>query len=447
MEVRAQQMMLGGDVSFAEQLTELGATYFEAGTADDPLSILARNGMNTARVRLWHSPADGRSDLPEVLKLAKRIQAHELDLFLDFHYSDTWADPGTQTKPAAWQGLSFEFLKDSVRTYSEAVMAALKAQETLPAVVQIGNEIIGGMLWDDGRVGGAFDGAANWQRLAELIQAGIDGIRAPLTEAEREDLAIMIHIDRGGSWGGTKWFFDNLFAQGVDFDLIGLSYYPWWHGNLSALRTTLQNTASSYGKPIVIAETAYPWTLQWYDNTHNFVGEAGQLLSGYPATPEGQQAFLRTLLDELAALPDGLGQGLVYWAPDWIAQTGLGTPWENLALFDQNGTVLPAASAFSEVVASSVDQPGRVAQTEVALWPNPNAGAISLAFQLTVQQAVTVRVFDILGRQVLGPIALPVQVEGTQQIALDTSVLSRGSYFYQLVGEQGFAASGSFVVR
>ena len=135
-------------------------------------------------------------------------------------------------------------------------------------------------------------------------------------------------------------------ARGVAFDVIGLSYYPWWHGTLEEVETNLDSLARRYGKNIIIAETAYPWTLGWHDGTHNIVGLAEQTLPGYPATVAGQEAFLADLADIVYRVPGSRGRGIFYWAPDYIAVPGMGSPWENLTLFDFEGGVLPSASAF-----------------------------------------------------------------------------------------------------
>ena len=152
----------------------------------------------------------------------------------------------------------------------------------------------------------------------------------------------MIHIDRGGDVGAAIWFFDHLLAQGVDFDLIGLSYYPWWHGSLTDLDETLDTLAIRYGKGLMVVETAYPWTLGWFDDTHNPVGLPEHLLPGYPATPRGQNAFLRAVIDIVREVPDGLGRGVFWWGGEWISSPGFGSGFENVALFDQNGDALPA---------------------------------------------------------------------------------------------------------
>ncbi|MGD9548524.1 MAG: arabinogalactan endo-beta-1,4-galactanase [Candidatus Krumholzibacteriia bacterium] len=334
------EFTLGADVSFLPQVEAGGGVFREDGVPVDPLVFIRNCGLEMVRLRLWHAPADGHSGLAEALALGRRAKAAGLGILLDFHYSDTWADPGSQTKPAAWAGLPFPDLADSMHTYTRDVLTAFADLGVAPTVVQIGNEISPGMLWDDGRVDGGFDTPTQWARLAQLIRSGIAGVDEALPGALRPQ--VMIHLDRGGDNGASRWFFDNLIAQGVDFDLIGLSYYPWWHGDLADLEGNLSDLAGRYGKGLMVVETAYPWTLGWFDETHNVVGLPDHLLPGYPATPAGQAAFLTAVLDVVQGVPDGLGRGLFIWAPEWIAAPGLGSSWENLALFDQEGRALPA---------------------------------------------------------------------------------------------------------
>ncbi|MDZ7373128.1 MAG: glycosyl hydrolase 53 family protein [candidate division KSB1 bacterium] len=336
----------GGDVSFIPQIEDRGGVYRDSGKVKDPLQIFADHGFNLIRLRLWHTPRDGYCGLERTLAMARRLRTKGFTFLLNFHYSDTWADPGKQYKPAAWSGLSFPALKDSVRQYTRRVVAALIAQGTRPDLVQIGNEITGGMLWNDGRVGGRYDTPQQWQNLAELIRAAEEGLRGAGPGAD--SIRVMIHIDRGGDNAGARWFFDRLLAQGVEFDVIGLSYYPWWHGNLSALQTNLNDLAIRYGKDIMVVETAYPWTLQGYDQVTNIVGSSSQLLPGYPASVEGQAAFLREVIRIVRSVPGGRGIGVCYWAPEYISIPQLGSPWENNALFDFQGNALSSMGVFGE---------------------------------------------------------------------------------------------------
>ncbi|NUO80119.1 glycosyl hydrolase 53 family protein [candidate division KSB1 bacterium] len=336
----------GADVSFIPQIGDLGGVYKVNNIPQDPLKILKDHGFNVIRLKLWHTPAQSYDNLEKILYMAKRIKQRDLKFLLDFHYSDTWADPGRQRKPAAWVSAPFETLKDSVYQYTKNVMQALCAQQTLPEMVQLGNEITSGMLWNDGRVGGNFNTSQQWRNLGELLKAGIRGVRESC--ASGDSVRILIHLDRGGDNAACQWFFDNLISQNVAFDVIGLSYYPWWHGTLSAVQANLNDLALRYGKDLVIAETAYPWTLQWADNRGNIVGNANQLHNGYPATVEGQSAFLRELLKIVRNVRNQKGQGLIYWAPEYISVQPLGSPWENNTLFDFSGNVLSSMRVFLE---------------------------------------------------------------------------------------------------
>jgi arabinogalactan endo-1,4-beta-galactosidase len=342
----AIEFIKGADVSSLQEVENHGGVFRENGSKRDLLDILKHHGFNYARLRIWNNSEAGYCGLDSTLVMAARVNAKGLRLLLDFHYSDTWADPGKQTKPASWVGLDFDALKDSMYAYTHRVIARLKAQNTLPDMVQIGNEMTCGMLWDDGRVCGAFDTQRQWENLAELISEGIRAVHD--ASGDSDSVRIVIHIDRGGDTGGSEWFFDHLLAHGVDFDVIGLSYYPWWHGTLAELGANLDTLALRYGRDIIVAETAYPWTLAWHDNVDNIVGLPGQLLPGYPASPDGQERFLEDLIGLVARTPEGRGLGIFYWEPGYISSPGMGSPWENMTLFDFKGNVLPSIYAFQE---------------------------------------------------------------------------------------------------
>ena len=331
----------GVDASFLPQLEAVGAQFSAAGTAQDALAIFAAHGVNSVRLRVWVDPADGHHGTDETLALARRVHALDMALLLNLHYSDTWADPGNQAKPAAWMDLDVDGLETAVYAYTFNLVTALKRQGTLPHIVQIGNEISPGFLWDDGRVGDGYEG--NWPQFAALLQAGISGVQDALEPSDR--VQIMLHLDAGANNAVCRWFLDNLQAQGVAFDVLGLTYYPWWQGSLADLAANLQDLSHRYPQEIILVETAYPWTLDWQDDTHNLVGLPGQLLPGYPASPAGQAAFLRDVLAIVRAAPQG--KGVYYWAPEAIAAPGFGSFWENVALFDFNGQALPALAVLA----------------------------------------------------------------------------------------------------
>jgi arabinogalactan endo-1,4-beta-galactosidase len=337
-------LLKGADVSLLQEIENRGGAFRDAGGRRDLLEILGDRGFNCVRLRLWHDPLGGYCGLDSTLAVAVRARSMGLGLLLDIHYSDTWADPGRQSKPRAWEGIAFEALEDSVCQYTGRVVGRFKSRGALPEMIQLGNEITCGLLWDDGRICGV-DTAGQWRKLGRILKAGVRGVEAALDEGD--SVRIMIHTDRGGDAQGSVAFYDRLLAEGVRLDVIGLSYYPWWHGSLDQLRHTLDTLAGRYRRDIVVVETAYPWTLGWGDGTHNVVGLAGQLHPGYPATVAGQRAFLADLLDEVGSVRDGRGKGVFYWAPEYISVPGLGSVWENLTLFDFDGDLLPSASAFA----------------------------------------------------------------------------------------------------
>ncbi|MEU8349031.1 glycosyl hydrolase 53 family protein, partial [Streptomyces sp. NPDC048845] len=269
----------GGDVSTLAKNEAFGARYRHAdGTEDDALSVLGSAGMNYARLKVWVDPVDGYNTKERVLAMAQRIRASGMQLFVDFHYSDAWADPGKQNKPAAWSGHSYQQLRQDVYDHTYDVLSALAAQGTPAGMVQIGNEINGGMLWPEGSID-------NWDQLAGLLKSGAEAARAA-----SPDTRIALHLAEGGDREGTHWWFDRAVAHDVPFDVVALSYYGYWHGPLSGLQANLDATASRYGKPVLVAETAYAHTLENGDDLANNVGTADQLVDGYPATPQGQAA-------------------------------------------------------------------------------------------------------------------------------------------------------------
>jgi arabinogalactan endo-1,4-beta-galactosidase len=428
------EFIKGADISFLAQIEDLGGVYNDNATPQDALQIFKDHDFNYFRLKLWHTPAENYNNLEKVLYMAKRIKEKNLKLLLNFHYSDTWADPAHQTKPKAWNGLSFEVLKDSVYQYTKKVIGALCAQQTIPDMVQLGNEITPGMLWNDGRVGGNYN---NWKQLGELIQSGIRGVRESC--AAGDSVRIMIHIDRGGDNGGSRWFFDNLNKQNVPFDVIGLSFYPWWHGILNQLKSNLNDLATRYGKDLVVVETAYPWTLQWFDSRNNIVGDAGKLHAGYPASIAGQTQFLKDLISIIRNVKNEKGLGLFYWEPEYISVQPIGSPWENLALFDFNGNALTSMDAFLEQPAEVMPRQGmnRLLPTQLQQnYPNPFNDQTRIEYTLDNFNFVTLKIYDLQGKlvatlveceQLAGNYSVPWQAR--QQDGTD---VASGIYLIQL---------------
>ncbi len=436
--VQAQEAALpihGADISYLEELEANGAVFKEDGVADDLFAIFARNGINTIRLRLWHTPERGWYDLESTIGLAKRARDAGMDLLLDFHYSDTWADPGKQFKPAAWEGLPFEILRDSLYAYTQDVLNTMLAEDVLPAYVQVGNETSQGMLWDDGRVGGSFNSATQWSKLRTLFS---DAIRAIRDVPGGDTIQIILHSDRGGDVGGATWFFDNITSTGtVDFDMIGLSYYPWWHGTLEAMEQTVNTVASKYQKPVLLAEIGYPWTLQWYDNTNNLVGLPEHLLPGYENLLDAQYTFLRDVLSIMGNIPEGRGMGVSYWAPEAIAVPGVGSVWENVALFDNQGELLPAIAAFAERTATSRENDNASPALSVDVFPNPTRSVFDIRYTQPTAGVLSIALYDVLGRQMKRVVDQQWAAAGQHQFEVLVSDLPAGTYFCIVDGPGG----------
>lgn len=334
--------MNGADISVLPLLEDNGVLFSDEQGEADLFTILERHGFNSIRLKLWHTPTEPYNDLAHVKAMAQRIKAHDMHFMLDFHYSDWWADPQKQYKPAAWEELSFNLLRDSLYTYSKDVLHTLSAQGTQPGIVQIGNEIRPGLLWPDGRIDGEYDTPDQWDNLAALLTSARRGVLEGAADPSKTE--IMIHFDNGGNNAICRKFFDSLAVRNVEYDLIGLSYYPKWHGPLDSLEANLADLNRRYGKPVMIVESAYPWTMEWADDQGN-LWWTPDLAPGYEATVEGQVAYFENLRRIITNAPGG--SGLYYWEPAWIAVEGLGTPWENATLFDFEGKALPALDAFT----------------------------------------------------------------------------------------------------
>lgn len=321
----------GGDVSEIPEVEASGSTYVYRGKPTDPFVAMKQAGWNFVRFRVWNDPRGGWCDKAHTLALARRATAQGLKISLDFHYSDWWADPGKQNKPATWKDLPFDGLVNAVHDYTKDVVSAMVAQKTPPIMVQVGNEIRPGMLWPDGRN----DSPEGWKRLARLIDAGCKGVRE-----SGKGIKTMIHLDQGGDNAACRWWFDHLKAEGVDFDLIGLSYYSWWHGPLSALKSNLNDLTARYGKDVYVVELGYPWKVG------RGLTDGRKTEPDHPATPEGQATFVRSVLQTVREVPGGRGKGVLYWAPTWIGEKGRAGGYGNLALFEDNGAALPSFDAM-----------------------------------------------------------------------------------------------------
>lgn len=342
---RIRRPVRGMDLSSVPKNEAHGAVWRDAdGTPGDPVTILGDAGVNLARLKVWVDPADGFNDRDHVLAMARRAKAAGMRLLVDFHYSDTWADPGRQEVPAAWASYDLQRLARAVGDHTTDVLTALRDQGTPADLVQVGNEINPGMLVTGGAASGA---SSDFASLAVLLRAGTQAVRAVQPDAQ-----IVLHLTNLGS--GVEhlvWWYSQAQAHGVPFDVLGLSFYGYWHGSLATLQSGATTLLDRFpDKRLLVVETAYPFTTA-ADDTHPNVVGPDQLVPGFPATEAGQASYLRAIQNVVAGLPDGRGIGVVYWEGAWTAVPGSGwdpadpssgNAWENQAVFDFHDRLLAA---------------------------------------------------------------------------------------------------------
>ncbi len=351
---------LGADISTLAEVERRGGVYMDGDKPGDALGIFMKNGWTCFRLRIWVDPREGVNGLEYTTKLAKRIKEAGASFMLDFHYSDWWADPQKQNKPAAWAKLDFDALVRQTESYTSNVIGTLKKAGATPDFVQIGNEITGGCLWPDAQVKvplstvkvfsgdvivitppEPYDDAKQWNHLIRVLNAAAKGVRSATTPDD--GVRLVVHIDCGGDWPVTRWYFDHLTRAGVDFDVIGQSYYPNWHGTLENLRDNLRATIRRYHKDVMVVETAYPSR-----DIHPSPAAARNMI--WPQTPEGQKAFLADVIQTVKEAPDGHGIGVNYWHPEATYFPNSTGGWNGRhdpnSLFDAKGNPLPAMNVL-----------------------------------------------------------------------------------------------------
>lgn len=329
----------GMDISTLLEEEACGAKYYDNGVVQDLFAILKAYGTNSVRLRLWNDPyapdgtpyGAGTNDLDKVIVLAERAKKYQIGYLLDLHYSDFWADPGKQTTPKAWQGMNEDELEAAVYQYTKEVMQTLKDKDLLPEMVQVGNELTNGLLWPSGK-------KPEFDRIAKYLNAGIRAVREI-----QADIPIMIHLDNGGFNEMYVEWFDEFTKRAEPIDIIGLSYYPFWHG-------TMEDYRDREGKPLdqLKGMATKPELVEKLD---------------YPMTKEGQTSFMKDLMELIADIPGG--EGFYYWEPAWIPVPGCGwateaalaytgekgpggNEWANQALFDYDGNALPALAVIRD---------------------------------------------------------------------------------------------------
>lgn len=367
---RHMKFVKGMDLSTLLELERCGAKYYDNGEERDLLAIMKSYDVDTIRIRLWNDPwsetgesyGAGENDLKTSLEIAKRVTAAGFGVLLNFHYSDFWADPGKQIKPKTWADYGVKELEQAVYDYTlESMQTFLDAGVNI-TMVQVGNELSNGLLWPEGKV-------PNYDNIATFVNAGIRAVR----KADAT-IPVMIHLDNGGNNALYREWFDNFTKRGEDFEIIGLSYYPFWHGSLQMLNDNMNDIAERYGKDLVIAEVSMGYTMEDYKNYEKLSDEDRKGYATrpalvekieYPMTKQGQYDFMEDFLNRISHIKGGKGKGFFYWEPAWIPVPGSGwaTPaslkymndpgpcgneWANQALFDYDGNALPTLSLIRD---------------------------------------------------------------------------------------------------
>ena len=324
----------GADLSYVNEMLDCGAKYYNAqGEEKNPYTIFKEAGTNLVRVRLWHNPTwTNYSNFDDVKLAIQKAKNEGMKVLLDFHYSDTWADPEKQEIPAAWENdiNNTDALSTLLYNYTFATLDKLNNQNLLPEMVQVGNEI-NGMILQKGELKWPID----WDRNSQLINNGINAVR-DFSSEKNKDIEIMLHIAQPEN---ALWWFEQATANNIsDFDWIALSYYPLWSEyKLNNVGPVLNKLITTYNKKLMIVETAYPFTLENNDEAGNILNSSA-LIDGYPATQKGQLDYLNKLVE---VVKNSGGEGVIYWEPAWVSTNcstlwGKGSHWDNATLFDHN---------------------------------------------------------------------------------------------------------------
>lgn len=377
------KLIKGMDLSTLLELEKCGAKYYDNGKEKDILDIMKQYDVDTIRLRLWNDPKSesgeaygaGNNDLDTTIAIGQRVTDAGFGVLLNFHYSDFWADPGKQIKPKAWADYGVEELEKAVYDYTLESLTTILDAGVNVTMIQVGNELSNGLLWPEGQMpqvdeqGHEISGTGSYENVAGLVSAGIRACRKV-----NPDIPLMIHLDNGGNNELYRRWFDHYMRYGEDFDLIGLSYYPFWHGSLQQLTDNMNDIALRYGKDLIVAEVSMGYTMEDYKEYEKLSDEERKGYAtkpdlvaklDYPMTVEGQMKFTEDFLRRIDEVPEHHGLGFFWWEPAWIPAAGSGwaTPaslsymgdpgpcgneWANQALFDYEGNALPTLQVIRD---------------------------------------------------------------------------------------------------
>lgn len=361
------QFVRGADIGWLEQMEATGYTFYDTtGVPEDCMTILQDHGINSVRLRVFVNPSNdkinGHCSKNEVVTMALRAQALGMRVMIDFHYSDSWADPGKQNKPAAWANHTFAQLLDDVYNHTFEVLDTLKRSGVVPDWMQVGNEITWGMLWPDGSTN-------NWPQLGQLLNKGYDAAKAV-----DSTIKVIVHIDQGNNNSRFRTFYDNATAQGVRYDIIGMSYYPYWLGSdytatINDLGENLNDMVARYGKDVMVVEVGGDFTK--VQNTYD---------------------MLVAVIGKVIAVPGNRGLGVIYWEPEGAKS------WSGyqLSCWGANGRPTAALKAFltQTTGANGMIGPGE----KLNLYPNPCNGGLFNVDYPNPSDVRNLRIYDVTGR-------------------------------------------------
>ena len=345
MAIARKRLSNGIDISWLPEVELAGGQFFNrARIKTDAITLLKISGVSVGRIRVFVHPQSGNGDLKRAVALAKRLKSQGLEICIDLHYSDTWADPSNQAPPSKWPK-EINDLEKQIFSYTEQTLKAFTKVGITPQWVQLGNEIAGGFLWPIGKIS---TGEANeWRNFVRLHNSATRALRKTLPKAKS-----IVHLECGGDFQRVRWWLTQAYEYGLsECDVIGLSYYSQWHGSLDALGKTMNVITTEFIKPVLIVETAYPWTALRFGNDVIDVDRAA--LPGLAFTPSGQSKYVASIEKLLRQQPGNRGVGLWWW--EGMAQQVL-TPkgdiaWNggmaNSALVDVQGNALPALAALN----------------------------------------------------------------------------------------------------
>ena len=370
----SDDFMCGLDISMVDQIEKSGGKFFNTqGKEEDIFKILKDHGVNYIRIRLWNNPVyesdqydnkgfltakkgtpmgGGNNNLETDIRIAKRIKAAGLKFMLDFHYSDFWADPAKQYMPQDWKNLSAKQLEEEVEKFTRETINAFSEAGARPDSVQIGNELNSGFMWPIGQIWSENpkEKIGGMKEFTRLLNRASFGVRSA---TGGKDIKIIIHLADGGKQDLYKWVFDEVKKAKVDYDIIGLSFYTYWHGSMSDLKANLEMISQRYGKQMAVVETAYAFT----EENGDFQGNVFQVYSddehGYVPSVQGQATAVRDVIATVASVKGGIG--VFYWEADSIVWPGAnlstteGNTWENQALFSFDGKALPSLAVWNLV--------------------------------------------------------------------------------------------------